>query len=60
MATKREVESSEIGQQFFYGEGRKKSYEKAFPYLLVAAEAGEMRQSNPQRHKSCGSRKLPR
>src|SRR5262249_7635381 len=34
-------ESSEIGQQFFYGDGRRKSYRKAFPYLLKAAHAGD-------------------
>jgi uncharacterized protein len=39
--TEAEVEASEIGQQFFYGQGRRKSYKKAFPYLLVAGEAGD-------------------
>ena len=32
---------SEFGQQFFYGDGRKKSYRNAFPYLLKAARAGD-------------------
>jgi TPR repeat protein len=32
---------SYIGQQFFYGAGRKKSYRQAFPYLLAAARAGD-------------------
>jgi hypothetical protein len=29
---------SEIGQQFFYGVGRRKRYRRAFPYLLKAAQ----------------------
>jgi TPR repeat protein len=33
--------SSEVGQQYFFGEGRKKSYKNAFPYLLDAAYAGD-------------------
>lgn len=32
---------AELGQQYFYGEGKKKSYKNAFPYLLEAAKAGE-------------------
>ena len=34
-------EAAEIGQQYFYGEKRKKNYKQAFPYLLQAAKAGE-------------------
>src|SRR6266542_3146236 len=41
MVTPEEVEASEIGQQFFYGDGRRMSYRKAFPYLLKAAHAGD-------------------
>ena len=32
---------SEVGQQFFYGAGRKKSYRQAFPYLVRAAELND-------------------
>lgn len=32
---------SEIGQQYFYGEGRRKNYKKAFPLLLEAAYLGD-------------------
>ena len=32
---------SEIGQQFFYGSGRRKSYRRAFPYLLKAAKLND-------------------
>jgi TPR repeat protein len=41
MVTEQQVQSSEIGQQFFYGAGRRKSYKKALRYLLVGAEAGD-------------------
>lgn len=32
---------SDLGQQFFYGDGRKKSYRRAFPYLLKAAKLND-------------------
>ena len=32
---------AEIGQEYFYGDGRRKSYSKAFPHLLKAARLGE-------------------
>jgi TPR repeat protein len=34
-------ESAELGQQYFYGAGKKKNYKRAFPHLLAAAMAGE-------------------
>ncbi len=35
--SKQSEDPSEIGQQWFYGAGRNKSYVKALPYLLKAA-----------------------
>lgn len=39
--SKTEEDPSEIGQQYFYGKGRRKNYKKAFPYLLTAANMGD-------------------
>jgi hypothetical protein len=39
-------EFREIGQDLFYGISRKKSYGKAFPYLLEAAIMGELHCQN--------------
>ena len=38
---RQDEDPSEIGQQFFYGVGTKKSYVKAFPYLLQAARLND-------------------
>ncbi len=37
---------SEIGQDYFYGSGTGKNYRKAFPYLLRAAEKGDVHCQN--------------
>ena len=40
-------EASRIGRQYFYGMGRRRrSYRKAFPYLLQAARAGYVHSQN--------------
>jgi TPR repeat protein len=36
-----EKDVSEIGQQYFYGDGRRKNFKKAFPFLIAAAEKGD-------------------
>ncbi len=37
---------SEIGQNLFYGISRKRNYRKAFPYLLEAANRGDVHSKN--------------
>lgn len=47
MAIQRKIEDpSEIGQSYFYGVLRKKNYSKAIPYLLEAAEMGDVHCKN--------------
>jgi TPR repeat protein len=37
---------AEAGQQFYYCLGKRKSYKKAFPLLLDAAQAGHIHSQN--------------
>ena len=39
-------EAVELGQAYFYGEGRRKNFRKAFSLLLVGAEAGHIHCKN--------------
>lgn len=43
---KRREDPSEVGQEFFYGISRRKSYRKAFPYLFEAANDGYIHAQN--------------
>src|SRR4051812_18112105 len=44
--TVKNEEPWKIGQDYFYGISRKKSYRKAFPHLLAAAMLGELHCQN--------------